>query len=456
MASTEAAATLSAQSITARIERIPFVGWHVRTRLLVGIATFFNGFDLLAVAYALPVLGPLWHLSAQQSGLLLSALFMGELVGAVLFGYVAERLGRRRALLWCTGFFSVMSIASGFAGNYEQLLVLRFLVGVGLGSEVPVAVSYISEISKAKGRGSFILIYELIFPVGLVLAGAMGWWVVTHFGWRPLLVMGGIPALFIVFMQRYLPESPRWLAQHGRLEEADAIVSRIEQAAEKSLKRALPPPVAVEIQPVQRASWKDIIGPRYLQRSLVLWLMYFCCFFVNFGLASWLPTLYTTVYHLSLDDALRNTLITQSVGFLGTLSAALLIDIIGRKLWFGGSFVLSAIALGLIWRFGTQTADTLLIGSVVAFFFISTISIAINLYGPELYPTRMRAIAVCIGFAMSIIAGIVGPIVLGVVVPKYGLAAVFAIFAVLTAIAGMLTLLFAVETRGRILEEVSP
>jgi MFS transporter, putative metabolite:H+ symporter len=453
---TQAVEAVTAASIAARIERIPFSTWHVRARLIVGIATFFNGFDMLAVAYVLPVLAPFWHLKPAQSGLLMSALFIGELVGAPVFGLVAERFGRRTALIRCTALFSAMSIASGFAWSYKSLLAFRFLVGVGLGAEVPIAVSYISEVSKAQGRGRFIILYEAIFAAGLVLAGLMGWWVVTRFGWRPLLVMGGAPAVVIFLMQRLLPESPRWLAQRGRLEEADRVVRQIENSTERSLQQPLPAPVRVDALPPRKASWRDILAPPYLRRSLVLWLLYFCCFFMNFGLTTWLPSLFTSVFHLSLSDALRNTLIIQVVGFLGTLVPAFLIDIVGRRSWFASMFLLSGVMTGAVWWQGADTAKLLFVGGVVAYFFLSTISITLILYAPELYPTRSRAIGVSIGHSMAVVAGVIAPVAVGAIVQTAGLATAFAVFAILAAAASFVALLFAVETRGRILEEISP
>jgi len=161
---------LTAGSIIERLERTPLTAWHVKVRLVVGVATFFNAFDMLAIAYALPVLAPAWNLTPAMSGLLISALFVGEIIGAVVFGLVAERYGRRTALVCCTALYSVMSIAASLAPNYGWLLAARLLVGLGLGAEVPIAVTYISEIAKAQGRGLFILFYEMIFPLGLVLA----------------------------------------------------------------------------------------------------------------------------------------------------------------------------------------------------------------------------------------------------------------------------------------------
>jgi len=446
---------LTTAAIIERLERTPLTAWHVKVRLVVGVATFFNAFDMLAIAYALPVLAPAWNLTPGMSGLLISALFVGEIVGAVIFGFVAERYGRRTALVCCTALYSIMSIAAAVAPTYGWLVAARLMVGLGLGAEVPIAVTYISEIAKAHGRGRFILFYEMIFPLGLVLAGASGWWLVVHVGWRPLMALGGVPALIVLPMQRFLPESPRWLAARGRLQEADAIVTRIEATAGSPVDAVWSPrpPTAVS---EQRVSWRDILGPQYWRRSLVLWLMYFSCFFMNFGLVTWLPTLYRSLYHLSLSDSLRNTLITQSVGLAGTFASAMFIDVVGRRVWFGLAFLLSALAFGALGLAEVGMAQAMLAGSCIAFFFVSAISIGMILYAPELYPTRARALGVSLGYATSVLAGVVAPLAVGAVVARFGLAPVFALFAAFGVLAGLVTLLFATETRRRVLEEISP
>src|SRR5437899_4124370 len=185
----------SVDDIVARLERLPTSWWQVKARIIVGVATFFDAFDALAIASVLPVIVPLWKLTPPQIGLMISAGFLGQLLGALLFGWIAERYGRMTAMVWSIALFAVMSLACALAWDYRSRLVLRTIQGIGLGGEVPVAAVFISELAKAQGRGRFVLLYELVFPIGLVAASLVGLWVVPHLGWQYMFVIGALPAL---------------------------------------------------------------------------------------------------------------------------------------------------------------------------------------------------------------------------------------------------------------------
>ena len=442
--------------VVARIERMPISSWHLKARFIVGVATFFDGFDALAIAYVLPVLAPLWHLTPSQIGLLLSASFFGQLLAALFFGWFAERYGRIPAIVWSTLIYSVMSLACAFAWDFNSLLVLRTLQGIGIGGEVPVAIAYIAELSRAQGRGRFLLLYEIVFPLGLVAAVLIGVWVVPQVGWRWLFVIGALPALVVFFMQRLLPESPRWLATHGRHAEADAVVTMIERAVERSTGRPLPPPQAVIRTRERSASLADLFGPEYLGRTLTIWVIWSCCFFCNFGLAVWLPTVYRTVFQLSVAQALSYTLVTQIVGLLGTLVCALSIDFFRRRAWFSGAFVGAAALFFWVWYANPSSAIALLVASSAAFFFISLISIGVYLYTPEIYPTRARAIGITSSACWARIASFVAPNVVGALMGVWGLGSVFLCFAAVAAFAAVVAGVFVSETRFKVLEEISP
>src|SRR5579863_7075956 len=259
MSTTEAAAggNGSIGDIVGRIERLPISWWHIKARIIIGVATFFDAFDALAIAFVLPVLVPAWKLNGPQIGLLISAGYLGQLGGALFFGWIAERYGRITAMFWSILIFAIMSLACAFAWDYQSLVTARVIQGFGLGGEVPVAppviaglpgpAAYISELARAKGRGRFVLLYELVFPIGLVAAGFMSAWIVPRFGWQWMFVIGALPAFVAMVLQRLLPESPRWLATRGRNAEAQAAMSRIERETEQSTGQPLPPPQAVTV-----------------------------------------------------------------------------------------------------------------------------------------------------------------------------------------------------------------
>jgi MFS transporter, putative metabolite:H+ symporter len=454
-AGTVTAARGSVDDVVARIERMPISTWHLKARFIVGVATFFDGFDALAIAYVLPVVGPQWHLNPAQIGLLLSASFAGQLVAALCFGWFAERFGRMPAIIWSTLIYSVMSLACAFAWDFNSLLVLRTLQGLGIGAEVPVAITYIAELSRAEHRGRFLLLYELVFPVGLVAAVLVGSLVVPHVGWQWLFVIGAIPALVVVFMQRTLPESPRWLAIKGRHAEADEVVSTIERAVERST-GPLPVVRAVIKARERAASLADLFGPPYLGRSLTAWLMWSTCFFCNFGLVVWLPSIYRTVFQLSVSEALNYTLVTQSVGLVACLACALLIDRFQRRIWFGGAFIGAAVCFLWLGHANPSSPVVVLIASSAAFFFISMISIGLNLYTSEIYPTRARAIGMTASTCWSRTAAFVGPNVVGAAMAAWGLNSVFLVFGAAAAVGAVGATVWISETRFKVLEQISP
>lgn len=449
------APTGTVDNVVARIERLPTTWWHVRTRIIVGVATFFDAFDALAIATVLPVLAPMWKLTGPQIGVLISAGFLGQLIGALLFGWIGERFGRMQAMIWSIATFAVMSLVCGFAWSYESLLVFRTLQGIGLGGEVPVAAVYISELTRAKHRGRFVLLYELVFPIGLVAASTLAVWVVPHLGWQWMFYIGALPAILALFLRTMLPESPRWLAVRGRHDEADAALTLIEREVVANTGQAMPAPQPVVTTRDQRSSLADLFGPHYLRRTLVVWVIWFSAYFINYGLVIWLPTIYRTVFKLPLDVSLRYGMITQAVGLLGTLICALSIDYVGRRLWFAIAFAMATLSIAMLATVPSPSSEQVLAYISVAYFFVSTINIGVYLYTPELYPTRTRALGVGAATAWLRFASMIGPTIVGYMVAG-GLQPVFWTFAAVAAFAAAITAAFAVETKGRVLEEVSP
>ncbi len=445
----------SVDDVVARLERMPISSWHLKARFIVGVATFFDGFDALAIAYVLPVIGPQWHLSPPQIGLLLSASFFGQLLAALFFGWFAERYGRMPAIIWSTLIYSVMSLACAFAWDFNSLLVLRTLQGIGIGGEVPVAITYIAELSRAERRGRFLLLYELVFPIGLVAAVLVGALVVPYVGWQWLFVIGALPALAVFFMQRLLPESPRWLATKGRYAEADAVVSMIERAVESST-GPLPRAQAVVRTRERPASLSDLFGSEYLGRTLTAWVIWSTCFVCNFGLVVWLPSIYRTVFHLSVSDALVYTLVTQTIGLVGCLVCALSIDLFHRRLWFAGAFAGAAVFFAWLGYVDPTSPLVVLAASSVAFFFISLISIGLYLYTPEIYPTRARAIGITSSACWARVASFLGPNVVGAVMASWGLGSVFLVFAVVAGLGAVVAAACMSETRHKVLEVIAP
>jgi putative MFS transporter len=458
--------TLRGVQLVARLERIPFSPWHMRARVVMGSATFLDAFDALSLAFVLPILIGMWHITPVEIGWLIAASYIGQLVGALVFSRVAETRGRIPSAIIATGLMSVMSFGSIFAGSFSILFAARLIQGIGVGGEMPVAATYISEMSRARGRGRFFMLYEMIFPVGLMATGQIATVLVPIYGWQTLFLVGGIPGMIVTILLFRLPESPRWLIGRGRLDEAEAVIEKIERSAQSkhpdfvpswveapsgSIPIASPP--AEHIPATERARWAELLSPLYRGRTLIAWVLWATAFFVANSLNNWMPTLCRTVYHMNLHDALRVASMTNVAQVAILLICAFCIDKIGRRNWTVACFAIGTAIMGVL-AFGAANAHVELSLIVIAYGVIGSINAVLYLYTPEIYPTRMRAIGVGLSTSWLRIASAAGPAIVGFLVSAQGIHAVFLMFAVvgvLGAIAGWKM----IETRNRQLEEIA-
>ncbi len=443
--------------IIARLERLPVTRKLMLIRVVVGIATFFDAYTVLAIAFAMPSLVSEWKLSPTEVGLIISAGYIGQLFGAVIFGSLAEKLGRLQVLLFTILLFVSMDIACLFAWSGASMMMFRFLQGVGTGGEVPVASAYINEFIGAKKRGRFFLLYEVIFPIGLMFAGMAGYFLVPIYGWKAMFIVGLVPSVLTIPLRWLIPESPRWLASKGRIAEADAIVKKLEnEARERGLE--LPEPVVQPIDPraTARSNWRELFKGIYRKRTFTIWGLWICVYLINNGMITWLPTLYKSVFKLPLQTSLAYGWITSSVGVVASIICALMIDKVGRKPWYAWAFILATVPLLALTALGATTAIEVLILATAAYAILQTIAFSLYLYSAELYPTRLRAIGTGFGSAWLRAGSSIGPILVGWIVGDLGIRYVFTAFAAVALMGGLVTLLFAIETKGKVLEELSP
>lgn len=442
--------------ISARIERLPITRPVFWIRNLIGVATFFDGYTVIAISYAMPVLVRQWHLTTEQTGMILSFGYLGQVLGAVLFGALAERFGRLRILLLTIMLFVSMDIACLFAFSAASMMVFRFLQGIGTGGEVPVASAYINEYIGSKGRGRFFLLYEVMFLVGLVGAGTIGRALVPVYGWRAMFVVGIMPALVLIPLQFLMKESPRWLATKGRYAEADRIVQGLEQSAIAYGHRLSDPVSAANAAVASRSDWRELFHGIYRRRTLTIWVMWFCAYLVANGMITWLPTLYRQTFNLPLSTALTYGLLTSVAGVIASVACALLIDKVGRKRWYTAAFLLAPIPLAALALGGAASPIRVLVFAATAYAIVQTITYSLYLYSAELYPTRMRAMGTGFGSAWLRLGSSAGPMLVGWIMATLGIEFVFGAFACVLLVGGIVTAFGAIETKGRVLEELSP
>ena len=443
--------------VVARLERLPVTSRLMLLRVIVGVATFFDAYTVLAIAFAMPQLVTEWKLTPTEVGLIISAGYVGQLFGAVIFGSLAEKIGRLKTLFITIVLFTSMDVACLFAWSGVSMMVFRFLQGVGTGGEVPVASAYINEFIGAEKRGRFFLLYEVIFPIGLMFAGMAGYFLVPIYGWQAMFIVGLIPSVLTIPLRWFMPESPRWLASKGRVAEANAVVKRLEDSATKRGVVLRDPVVRpVDLKATARSDWRELFKGIYLKRTLMIWGLWVCVYMINNGLVTWLPTLYKQVFHLPLQTSLAYGWITSSVGVIASIACALLIDKVGRKPWYSTAFLIATVPLLALAGLGATSAIQVLIFATAAYAVLQTIAFSLYLYSAELYPTRLRAVGTGFGSAWLRAGSSIGPILVGIIVADLGIQYVFAAFAAVALVGGLVTLLFAIETKGRVLEELSP
>jgi len=443
--------------IVARLERLPVTPRLMLIRVIVGIATFFDAYTVLAIAFAMPSLVTQWKLTPAEVGLIISAGYVGQLFGAVIFGSVAEKFGRLKTLMITIVLFVSMDIACLFAWSGVAMMAFRFLQGVGTGGEVPVASAYINEFIGAEKRGRFFLLYEVIFPIGLMFAGMAGYFLVPIYGWKAMFIVGLVPSVLTIPLRYFMPESPRWLASKGRITGANKVVKMLENdATRRGMVLREPVVRPIDAKATSKSDWRELFKGIYLKRTLTIWGLWVCVYMINNGLITWLPTMYKQVFHLSLQTSLAYGWITSGVGVIASIICALMIDKVGRKPWYSAAFLLAVLPLIALTTLGATSAIQVVVLATIAYAILQTISFSLYLYSAELYPTRLRCVGTGFGSAWLRAGSAAGPILVGFIVGDFGIRYVFAAFAAVALIGGIVTLLCAIETKGRVLEELSP
>jgi putative MFS transporter len=321
---------------------------------------------------------------------------------------------------------------------------------------VPVASAYMNEFVSAKRRGRFFLLYEVLFLFGLLAAGLIGYFLVPIYGWRAMFIVGLVPAILTIPMRWFMVESPRWLLSVGRVQRASDLVARMEDGFQRRGISLEKPTAAVHPLDKARSDIRELFKGIYLRRTLLLTALWVCSYMIANGLITWLPTLYRQIFELPLQTSLAYGFTTSACGCAAALLCALYIDKIGRKVWYTLAFFLAAVPMAILAALGATSAQEVLIFVTATYAIIQTVTFSLYLYSAELYPTRLRAVGAGFGSAWLRIASSIGPLLVGWVVGSYSINYVFVVFGIVLVIGGVICLLFAPETKGRVLEELSP
>ena len=275
-----------------RLERIPVGRFHYELLIITGLGWMFDAMDTGIIAFVLPTLAKAWSLTTQEMGLIGSMGLVGMAVGAIFAGELADRFGRKRMFMATLVLYSVATGLCSVAWSFSSLLVFRFLVGFGLGGQLPVAVTLVTEYAPPAVRGRFIVLLESFWGVGWLLAALISYFVIPAFGWHAAFLLGALPALYVFHIFRWIPESVRYLLNKGRTAEAEAIVRRIEDSCGMSAPvSAVSEAEAEEETAVVKSSFRELLTPAFIKRTLMLWCLWFGIVYSYYGIFTWLPSL---------------------------------------------------------------------------------------------------------------------------------------------------------------------
>ena len=431
-----------------RLDRLPWTRKHSRLLGGSGIGWALDAMDVGLISFVIAQLAVVWKADAGALGFVASAGFLGMAIGASLGGLLADKLGRRQVFALTLLVYGVFTGLSAFSLSVGMLIALRFLVGLGLGSELPVASTLVSEFAPARIRGRVIVILESFWAVGWTAAALIGYFVIptSDDGWRWALALGAVPAVWAIFVRLRLPESVRFLEAKGRHAEAERIVADFEDAAGV----ATPPASAEPPEPAVTAERPiaTLFGARLRRRTISLWLVWFCVNFAYYGAFIWLPTL-LVAQGFSLVRSFEYTLIITLAQLPGYAASAWLVEKWGRRVTLAVFLAGSAVSAGLFGTAGDVTS-ILVFGALLSFFNLGAWG-ALYAVTPELYPTRVRGTGAGWAAGFGRLASIVAPLCEPLLLAAGGVALPFGVFAAVFAVAAFAALTLP-DLRGTALE----
>jgi len=370
---------------------------EISKRKLLGIAGLgwlFDAMDVGMLSFVIVALQKEWGLSSQEMGWIGSINSIGMAVGALLFGILADKLGRKSVFIMTLLLFSIGSGLTALTTTLAMFLILRFLIGMGLGGELPVASTLVSESVEAHERGRIVVLLESFWAVGWLIAALISYFVIPKYGWQVAMVLSAIPALYALYLRWNLPDSP----QFEKVEYKQSVITNI------------------------KAVWSG----EYRKATIMLWILWFCVVFSYYGMFLWLPSV-MVLKGFSLIKSFQYVLIMTLAQLPGYFTAAWFIERLGRK------FVLVTYLIGTAcsaYVFGVaESLTTLVIAGMLLSFFNLGAWGALYAYTPEQYPTVIRGTGAGMAAAFGRIGGILGPLLVGyLVASQASLSLIFTIF----------------------------
>ena len=435
--------------LVSRVQRLPIGKFHYTLLWVIGLGWMFDAMDTGLIAFILTSMAEEWNMSASEKGWVVSIGFVGMAIGAIFSGGLADRIGRRTVFAMTLVIYSIATALCAFAPNLMWLLIFRFIVGLGLGGQLPVAVTLVSEYIPAHVRGRFIVLLESFWGLGWLVAALVSYFVIPSYGWHIAFLIGGLPALYVFMILKKVPESVPYLINRGRVEEAHALVQKLERQCGVEVIDY------IEVKPVaekQNISFRQLWSGPFARRTLMLWLIWFGIVYSYYGIFTWLPSLLVKQGY-SIVQSFEYVLIMILAQLPGYVAAAWLVEKWGRKPTLASFIGMCAIAA---YFFGQANTVNMIMfwGCLLSFFNLGAWGVLYT-YTPEQYPTNIRAFGSGWASAVGRMGGIVAPIVVtNLMVMDNGFSQVFMMFTAVLLGVALVILILGEETKGKTLESI--
>jgi putative MFS transporter len=429
------------RSRSERLDRLPFTRRHRTLLTGSGIGWALDALDVGLISFVIAQLAVTWSADAAALSYVASAGFAGMAIGAAVGGLLADRIGRRNVFALTLLVYGLATGLSALSWSVGVLLVLRFVVGLGLGAELPVASTLVSEFAPARIRGRIVVLLEAFWAVGWIGAALIGYLVIpaSPDGWRWALLLGAVPAVWAVVVRLRLPESVRFLEAKGRHDEAERVVRTFERAAEDAAGTGRPAGVAssAAVPGAGVGAVADLFAPRLRRRTGAIWLVWFAVNFSYYGAFIWLPSLLVAA-GFPLVRSFEYTLIITLAQLPGYLASAYLVEKWGRRVTLA-TFLAGSAASAALFGFGAVSgseAQIIAFGMLLSFFNLGAWG-ALYAVTPELYPTALRGTGAGWAAGVGRIASIAAPLAVPPLLALGGAPVLFVVFAAVFVVAAL-------------------
>ena len=462
--------SVSPEEIGARIDRLPSSKFVWRMVVLLSLGAFFEFYELFSTAYLLPGIVKAGILTTTTQNFFdftgsagyIASTFIGLLLGVMAFGTVADKFGRKMIFTYALLGYSFSAFMMGLQSDPYWLNFWRLMTGIGLGVELVTIDAYLSELAPARLRGrafavSKIIAFSAVPTVAFLsyLLVPIEWFEID--GWRWVVFFGASGACLVWYLRRELPESARWLASNGQLDEANRVVAEMEAKVEKETGKPLPKPIKVVESVVQetgadKASFWELWGPEYRSRTIMLMIFHVAQAIGIYGFSNWMPTLLVE-NGVEISESLKYGVIVALLTPLGPLLAISFADRIERKWQITISAVIMAIA-GMLFADATSSVVVLILSALIVIGG-TVIALAFHTYQAELFPTRIRSMGISLVYSMSRISGAMSGFLIAASLKANGVSGALMLITACMIIVAIVIGGFGPKTRGRSLEDIS-